>query len=152
MKKNYIYLLILLVATVGITFMLSNLYKREETKTSYLYEKLNKITSTEFDEYMIEHPDTIIYVADQNNLENNKFEKKFYNKLEKLNLLENIIYIEKNEINSSLQKKLKEEYSYKYNEKDLSAIIVISDGIFVESTLVDESSNINTIINYEVFE
>ena len=104
MKKNYVYLAVLLIATVALTLFLSSLYKRETLENSYLYEKLNKITATEFEEYMLEHPDTIIYIANKNDLDNNKFEKKFENKLEKLNLLENIIYIEKEEVTSSLEK------------------------------------------------
>ena len=79
MKINYIYLTILIFCTVVLTFFLSFLYKRDEIKTSYSYEKLNKITATEFKEYMIEHPDTIIYIADKNNLNYNKFEKKLIN-------------------------------------------------------------------------
>ena len=93
MKKNYIYLLILLIATVGLTFLFSTIYNREVNFVSYSYEKLNKITSAEFEEYMIENPETIIYISSKNDLHNNKFEKKFIKKLENLNLLENTIYL-----------------------------------------------------------
>ena len=91
MKKNYIYLAVLLAATVGLTFLLSSIYNKEVNSVSYSYEKLNKITSDEFEEYMMENPDTIVYVSDKNDLINNKFEKKFIKKLENLNLLENTI-------------------------------------------------------------
>jgi len=152
MKKNYIYLLILLVATVFVTLLLSNLYKKEVNGISYSYDKLNKIIATEFEEYIIEHPDTIIYIADKTNLDNNKFEKKFVNKLEKLGLIENAIYIEKKEINSDLEKKLKENYSYKYSEEKLPVIIVINDGKLIQTSVVDKSSIADTIIDYGVFE
>ena len=152
MKKNYVYLAVLLIATVALTLFLSSLYKRETLENSYLYEKLNKITATEFEEYMLEHPDTIIYIANKNDLDNNKFEKKFENKLEKLNLLENIIYIEKEEVTSSLEKELKEKYSYKYSEEKIPTIIIISDGQFIESAVVNENSDVNTIVDYGVFE
>ena len=49
MKKNYIYLFVLVLATVLVTLGLSKLYQTEVTKTSYAYEKMNKITSTEYD-------------------------------------------------------------------------------------------------------
>lgn len=152
MKKNYIYLLILLVATVVVTLLLSNLYKKEVNGISYSYNKLNKIIATEFEEYIIEHPDTIIYIADKTNLDNNKFEKKFVNKLEKLGLIENAIYIEKEEINSDLEKKLKKDYSYKYSEEKLPVIIVINDGKLIQTSVVDKSSIADTIIDYGVFE
>lgn len=152
MKKNYIYLLVLIIGTVIITFMLSNLYKNEMAETSYSYNNFNKITATEFDEYMIEHPDTIIYIADKFDLDNNNLEKNWVKKLEKLNLLENVIYIEKEEITSSLVKTFEEEYSFKYSEEKLPIIIVINDGKVIQTSILDENSIVDTVIDYEVFE
>lgn len=152
MKKNYVYLFVLLSATIVITFFLSSIYKKEVILTSYAYDTLNMINSYEFEEYMTEHLDTIIYISDKTNLNNNKFEKKFINKLEKLNLLENTIYIEKQEITPSLEKTLKENYSCNYNEDSLPVIIVINDNQIIQTSIVDENSDVNTIIDYEVFE
>lgn len=152
MKKNYIYLLILILVTVVLTLFLSYVYKREVMSTSYTYEKLNKITSLEFDEYMLENPDAIIYLGDKTNLNNNKFEKKLLNKLESLNLLKNTIYIDKEDITSSLKKTLEQKYSYDYDEDELPIIIVINDGETIQKSIVYENSIVDTIINYEVFE
>jgi len=152
MKKNYIILTVLIVVTCILTLLLANLYKYEKVETSYIYENLNKITSEEFDEYIVEHPDTIIYISDKYNLENQKFEKKLINKFENLNILENIIYIDKEEVTSNLEKTLKNEYSYKYNEDNLPAIIVINDAKITQTVIVDKNSEVETIIDYEVFE
>ena len=152
MKKNYIYMAVLLVATVGLTFLLSSIYNKEVDFVSHSYEKLNKITSAEFEEYMIENPDTIVYVSDKNDLNKNKFEKKFVKKLENLNLLENTIYIEKDEINNKFKDLLKTNYDYKLDEKNLPTIIVIDSGSVVQSVVVEKTSNVDTIIDYGVFE
>lgn len=152
MNKKMIYLIILVVATVIVTLLLADIYKKETIKTSYAYENFNKITANEFDEYMMEHTDTIIYIADKNNLKYNKFDKKFLSKIEKLNLLENTIYIEKDEITKSIVKKLKENYSYEYKEKELPIIIVVSDNEVVQTSIVHTDSKVDTIINYEVYE
>jgi len=152
MKKNYIYLAVLLVVTVGLTFLLSSIYNKEVNSVSYSYEKLNKITSDEFEEYMIENPDAIVYVSDKNDLNKNKFEKKFVKKLENLNLLENTIYIEKDEINNKFKELLKVNYDYKLDQKKLPIIIVINSGSVVQSVVVEKKSNVETIINYGVFE
>ena len=152
MKKNYIYLFVLVLATVLVTLGLSRIYKTEVTKTSFAYEKMSKIISAEYDEYIVENPDTIIYIADKNNLSNNKFEKKFIKKLESLNLLKNVIYIEKEELDDSLNKKLKKNYSYEYNESLLPAIIVINDGTLSQISYINVDSQVENIINYEVFE
>ena len=151
MKKNYIYLVVLLVATVGLTFLLSSIYSKEVNSLSHSYEKLNKITSVEFEEYMMENPDTIVYVSDKNDLSNNKFEKKFVKKLENLNLLENAIYIEKEEINNKFKELLKTNYDYKIDEKKLPMIIVVDNGEVVQSVTIDTNSSVETIIDYEVF-
>ena len=152
MKKNYIYLLVLLVVTVGLTFLLSSIYNKEVNSVSYSYEKLNKITSAEFEEYMMENTETIVYMSDKNDLSNNKFEKKFIKKLENLNLLENTIYIEKDEINNKFKELLKTNYDYKLEEKKLPTIIVIDSGEIVQNIVIDKNSNVETIIDYGVFE
>lgn len=152
MKKNYIYLLILLLATALITLLLAGIYKKEVIHNCYAYENMNKIIPDEFEVYMQENPDTIIYIGDKNNLENNKFEKKLVEKLENLNILENIIYIEKEEIDVSLKNILKENYNFNYNENKIPVLIVIIDNKIIQTSIVDENSIVDTIINYEVFE
>ena len=152
MKKNHIYLAVLLIATVGLTFLLSSIYNKEVNSVSYSYENLNKITSVEFEEYMMENTETIIYISDKNDLRNNKFEKKFINKLENLNLLEKTIYIEKDELNNNFKELLKTNYNYKIDEKQLPIIIVIDSGEVVQNVIIDKNSNIDMVIDYGVFE
>ena len=152
MKKNYIYLLILLVATVGLTFLLSSIYNKEVNSVSYSYEKLNKITSDEFEEYMMENTEMIVYISNKSDSNNNRFEKKFIKKLENLNLLENTIYIEKTEINNEFKELLKNNYDYKLDEKNLPVIIVIDNGEVVQNVVVDKNSNVDLIVDYGVFE
>ena len=151
MKKNYIYLGLLLIATVFITLLFSTIYSKEENKICYLYEKLNKITSEEFAEYILENPDSIIYISDKSNVANNKFEKKFVNKLEKLGLIENIVYLDKEDITKSLIETLSKDYAYEYKEKELPVLIVIIDNEVVDTIKVNKNSNADTIIDYEVF-
>ena len=88
----------LILVTIIITLSLSVLYKQKFSITTYSFDKLNKITSKEFNEYIIENPNTILYIGDKTNDKTNKIEKKFVTKLESLNFLENTIYIEKEEI------------------------------------------------------
>ena len=101
---------------------------------------------------MLETPNAIIYIGDKTNLSNNRFEKKLVKKLESSNLLKNTIYIDKEEINSSLEKTLEKKYSYNYNKDELPIIIVINDGKTIQKSIVCENSMVETIINYEVFE
>ena len=151
MKKNYISLFMLILVTIIITLSLSVLYKQKFSITTYSFDKLNKITSQEFNEYIIENPNTILYIGDKTNDKTNKIEKKFVTKLESLNLLENTIYIEKEEITPGLEKILKEKYKYTYDEEKLPFVLVIIDGKVIQSEEIRKNSNIDTFINYEVF-
>lgn len=152
MKKNYIYLIILILCTVALALFLSSLYKKETNQVSYAYESFNKITSTEFEEYLLENPDAIIYIGDKTNIKNNKIEKKLINKFTKSNLLGKTIYIDKEEIVNSFEKILKEKYNYEYEEKKFPIILVIIDGELSQKALINRGININNIIDYEAFE
>lgn len=151
MKKNYLYFGILVLATVIVTLLLANLYDNEVEKISYAYNNLSKITANEFEEYIVENDDVIIYIGDKNNLKLNSVEKKLIKKLEKNNLIKNTIYIEKEEITSSLKKQFEEKYSYVYDGK-LPLVIIVSDSIVEQIVKIDKTIDINSIINYEVFE
>ena len=72
MKKNYISLFMLILVTIIITLSLSVLYKQKFSITTYSFDKLNKITSQEFNEYIIENPNTILYIGDKTNDKTNK--------------------------------------------------------------------------------
>lgn len=150
-KKNYIHLALLIIATIILTFSFSMIYKHEVANTCYLYENLNRITTFELDEYIMENPDSIIYIGDKNDLSNNKFEKNFFKKLKKLNLLENSVYIEKNKISKEFKNLLKKEYSKVYDENNLPMILIVIDGKIIKMVNVSNDSLAESIIDYEVF-
>lgn len=151
MKKNYIYLIILISVTIVVTFGLSYLYKSKIAGESYAYNNLNKISSNEFKEYITENSDFIIYISDKNCLDYNKFEKKWIKKIQESNLLKNVIYIEKSEVSDELKRILKNKYKITYEEYKTPVIIVINDGNLSQISRLDKYSNANKIINYEVF-
>jgi len=150
-KRNYIYFILLIIGTIILTFTFSIIYKHEVDKTCYLYENLNKITTLELDEYIMENPDSIIYIGDKNDLSNNKFEKKLLKRLKKLNLLENSVYIEKNEISKEFNNMLKNKHSQVYDENNLPMILIVIDSEIIKIVNVSDDSLVETIIDYEVF-
>ncbi|MFA5604241.1 MAG: DUF6568 family protein [Bacilli bacterium] len=67
--KNYVYLAILIVVTVFLTFKLSNMYKVNNNyykNTSPLFGTIFEIKLSEFDNYLLENPNAIIYIVDGN--------------------------------------------------------------------------------------
>ena len=74
-KKNYIILIVLVVSTVFVTLFISDVYLQKSKKESICYQYLNRIMLTELDEYIIENPNSIIYISDKYDLSNEHFEK-----------------------------------------------------------------------------
>lgn len=63
-KKNYIFLIILFVTTIGVVFLFSYWYKENEKykKEDVLKPFLPQITVQELDSYIMENPDIIMYL------------------------------------------------------------------------------------------
>jgi len=151
-KKNYYILVVLLAVTASLTLWLSNIYINKEKLTSDFYQYSNKITPDEFDEYIIENSEAIIYISDKFDLTKGNFEKKLKNKIEELNLKQNLIYINKGDIDKKFLNKLKKDYEINIDMKKMPIIIVIIDGKVVNNLSVNANSNVDTLIRYEVFQ
>lgn len=151
-KKNYYILIALLVVTALLTLLLSNSYLNKEKLVSNFYEYSNKITPKEFDQFMTENSDVIIYISDKYDLTNGNFESKLEKKLDDLNLKHNFVFIDKNEINKKFIKKLKNTYGINIDVNKTPVVIVIVDEQIVKNISITTDSDIDTIIDFEVFE
>lgn len=151
-KKNYYILVVLLVVTILLTLSLSYVYRNKEKLVSNFYEYSNKIKPQEFDEYMTENSDFIIYISDKYDLTYEEFENNFKDKIERLNLKNNLIYMDKNDINKEFLNKLKKEYNINIEIKDIPIVIVVIDNKVIKNVSVNTDSNVDTLIEYEVFE
>jgi len=150
-KYNYIIYVVLLIVTVIVTLLLADLYNKGEKEISYSYETLNKISAEEFNEYMVEHDDVIIYIGSMYSTSTNKVEKNIISEIEKQNLLEKVIFIEKEEITGELEKKLNKEYDYEYNEDRLPTIIVVINGEVDKIVKITKNMQYKAAIDYEAF-
>lgn len=151
-KKNYYILVVLLVVTAGVTMLLSNLYLNKEKMVSNFYEYSNKITPQEFNEYIIENPDLIVYISDKYDLTYETFETNFKNKIDNLNLKEKLIYIDKNYINKDFVNELKKIYKINIDLNNTPIIIVVIDKKVIKNVSITNDSNVDSIIEYGVFE
>ena len=151
-RKNYYILIVLIVVTILLTLSLASVYKNRDKLVSSFYNYANKITSNEFDEYITESSDLIIYISDKYDLTNESFEKKFQKKLDDLNLKEKLIYIDKKELNKIFLDKLKKEYQISIDKNKLPTIIIIIDKKVIKSIYITSKSDVNSIIEYEAFE
>lgn len=151
-KKNYYILVVLLVVTAGLTMLLSNLYLNKEKMVSNFYEYSNKITPQEFNEYIIENPDLIVYISDKYDLTYETFETNLKNKIDNLNLKEKLIYIDKNYINKDFVNELKKIYKINIDLNNTPIIIVVIDKKVIKNVSITNDSNVDSIIEYGVFE
>ena len=134
-RKNYYIVIILIICTV-----------------SDFYNYSNSITGDEFNEYVLENPNLIVYISDKYDLTHESFEKKFKNKIDKLNLKDKLIYIDKNDLTKENLKNIKEKYDISINKNSLPLILVINDKKVISSINIDQKSSADKVVEYEVFE
>lgn len=151
-NKNYIILIVLLAVTVFVTLLLSNIYISKNKLTSSFYEYSNKIAVDDFEQYTIENPDAIIYISDKYDLTYETFEEKLKKKVDNLNLKDKLVFIDKNEINAKFINNLKKNYKINIDIQKTPIILVMTDKNIIKSIYVDKFSNVETFIDYSIFE
>lgn len=149
--KNYVFLLLIIVFTVFITLFVSTLYKDSKRIVTDFYSYSNKITNKDFELYITENPNTIIYIYDKYNNSRKEFEENLKNKLETKYLTNNFVYMDKRELNKNLINYIKNNYGVqlKYNGKPV--ILIITDDEATSMIEVDEEANVDSL-NLEAFE
>ena len=151
MKKNYIYLIIMMLATVVVTLLLASIYNKEVVHNCYAYENMNKIIPDEFEAYMQENPDTIIYIGDKYDLTLEKVEKKLSQKIDELNLKHSLIYIDKEYVDKKFIKKLK-GYDINIDLNKLPVVVVVVEEEVIKNIILNSKTNIDELIISEAFE
>lgn len=150
--KNYFILVVLLVVTAVLTLSLSNIYKNRDRLVSNFYNYANKITNEEFDEFLLEQSDLLIYISDKYDITNEYFEKEFEKKIDELNLKSSLVYIDKKELDKSFLNKLSKKYNINIDTSKLPVIVIMLDKKVVKYIYVTTDSNVDEVIDFEVFE
>lgn len=128
-KKNYLFVLIMAVVVVIITFVLMNLYNanKKEVYSSYVKEIAHEIMLDDLDNYLQEHPDAILYI-NTNDEANKKLEKEIKNLIARHNIQQYFVYIENNK-----------DITKKYKLKDNNPVfIAYKDGKVLETFSQDK--------------
>lgn len=150
-KKNYMILVVLLAVTVFLTLFLSNIYRNKEKLTSNFYQYANKITPESFDEFMTENEDVIIYIGDKYDLTLEKVEKELSKKIDELNIKHGLIYIDKEYVDKKFIKKLK-GYDINVDLNRLPVVVVVVEEEVLKNVIVNSNTNIDELIDGEIFE
>ena len=134
-KKNYFIFLGLVVVTIVLTLYLGKWYK---TTTEYknnispLASSIKKITIDELDSYLLDNPDALVYITD--NDKNYDYEKELKKIIETYDLENYIVYLE---INDSDYQKIT---NYYYNSKlEINNLVIFDDNKIKYFVAHDES-------------
>ena len=132
--KNYIILGVVIVVTLLLLYyfyMWVDVYKESKVNIPIMDKYMTVINYNELDNYLVENPDTIIYVSVLEDDEIRNFEKKLKNKYRDREVSNTILYMNiTNEIKDDI---LKNEMVSKYtlnnlNITDVPCVVVFTDG------------------------
>lgn len=150
-KRNYLYLVLIIITTVLATLYVSHMYKQSKRVETDFYKYSSVITFKEFDTYIVEYPDSIIYVYDKYNSSYKDFESKLREKVETHFLTNNFVYIDKRGINNKIIKEFKDNFGMNLNYDNKPLIIYVEDGKVVDIIEVNNTTNVNDL-KLEVYE
>lgn len=162
-KKNYFIVGVIFVLTVTIVLYVATLYKNTKIndKKSIISTYLFNVNVDELDNYLLENPDVVIYWANSEDFENEKFEKKIKKFIVKKDLQKQFVFLDVKNINDDEIQKIEESHlSEKIKNISLDIyplILIIKDGKINEVIkLNDQNMDIDYLeekfVNYEVIE
>lgn len=138
--KNYFILIIIIIVVALSTIILTNIYNNRFKTTSIMYNYLSEIKKNDIDTYLLEKPNTILYIADKYDITNNKIEEKLKEEIIKYNAKDYFVYLNINTNNIEFIDKLNQKYSGNIN-KQFPVLVIIEDGLVSKS--YTELNNIN---------
>ena len=133
--KNYLLLLFICIVTIAITLGIRQryiIYQEYELSKSVLKGKINEVSQEELTSFIYAHPDAILFVQVNDDLNSRNVGKKLYKVLQKRNLLNDSVYI--NLGNVSNKKDFYKEFNNNYTKdskfelNNYPAVIIFSDG------------------------
>ena len=133
--KNYVILGVVIFITLLILYyfyMWVDVYKESKINIPIMDKYMRVINYNEFSDYLIENPDTIVYVSILEDEKIREFEKKFKDKYRDNEIENEILYM--NITDDIKNKNIKDEMVLKYfvnslNMTDVPCILVFSDGM-----------------------
>lgn len=153
--KNYVILGIVIIITLFILYyfyMWVDVYKESRVNIPIMDKYMTVINYNELDNYLVENPDTIIYVSVLEDEEIRKFEKKFKNKYKNDAIKKDILYM--NITDEVKNKEIRNEMVSKYSLNNLNitsvpCVLVFSDGLLKTIySVMDNDYDIDRFVIY----
>lgn len=144
--KNYVYIIVILLATILILFYLYGwykTYKENELNSGIMDDYLTVINYNELGDYITENKDAIIYVSVLGDEKINKFEESFKNVIMDNELKNSILYLD---ITNEDRVLVEQELNI---DSNLPYIVVYTNGKVTDTySIVDNNYNTKKIVKY----
>ncbi len=130
--KNYIILIVIFLAAIGLTLYLCkwyNVYDEYQKQTPVIRDTLNELSIEEIDHYVIDNPTAVVYMCTASELKCRNFEKDFKKLIKNENLQEKIVYLNISDVDAqAFYNDFNNKYNYKKELKHYPALIMFEDG------------------------
>lgn len=142
--KNYFILAAIIILSGIIVIYIANIYRNKKD-----YEKentmsfLKEIYAKDFENFIIENPDSIVYISDASN-ETLELELKKY--IIEKDYIQDIVYVDTNKINIDFVNTLK-KYSSLIDDK-IPNVLIIKSGKIINIFYVEEDTTPSQIIEF----
>lgn len=151
--KNYIILGIIYLSVILIALYISNWYKQSDFNDhNSITEVVFAINPEEWEIYIQENPDIIVYFSNSKNNDEN-LQQKIGNYIVKKNLTDNVIYMDTYDISPDWINVIKDKYisdtlnqDFKLNT-NIDTIVAIKDGIIVDYTQILKYDDAKEFLN-----
>lgn len=110
-KKNFFMLGLIAIITIIFVLCMNFGYSRKQNKTSFITTVISEIKENDFENYVMDNSDTIIYMAKGTDGTLRNFEKKFADLIKENELTKEIVYLNTDETSKQFYEKLKEYYN-----------------------------------------
>ena len=128
-KKNYFYLLLLVVITVILTLAFFNVYSNYAAKKeSYMSQNVNCINNLDLKSLLIENTILYVYIDDKYDNKDNKVEEELFDELKELDINKDFVFMDNTDKKN--QKYILNNFNVDIKNKKL--LFVFEDGQLVE--------------------
>lgn len=146
--KNYLILFLIYLLVILFSFGLRNWYLKNYVNSSHINEAISEIKIEEFESYIQENPDIIIYFSNSKNVDLN-LEQKMINYIIKKNLTNNIVYVDTYSIEKEWFKKINNNYVI--DSVNIQIVPNTDNIVLVKSGKIEASAVYNEILDYDKF-
>lgn len=152
--KNYILLFVILLITIGIMLYLVKIYnskKEYENTTNVRMNFLKEITADDFENYIKENPEIILYISNSDNKSFEELEKSLKKNLVKKEYVSDMIYLNAKNASSNFADILTNYYSPSLKLITYSSIpniLLIQEGTITKVFYITDSTTKDDVIEF----